>query len=90
MTKREFAQQCAAATSLSQKQVLEFMDYLANYIKSVLFANGFIQFSNFGRFDLTKRKSKRHYNFLTGDMYPEREYQTITFRPSKNLVGCFK
>lgn len=90
MTKREFIKQCAIETDLSQKQVLDVIEYILTYIKNELNINGSVQCLDLGKFDIVQKMSKKHYNFLTGGFYPPRQYKAIKFTPSKRFMSSIE
>lgn len=87
MNKREFVRRCAESTNLSQRQVLDVMNYFLDAFNDELQTNGSAHYFDLGRFDVVQRKSKNHYDFVSGDIKPGRQYQTIRFRPCRKMVS---
>ena len=85
MTQREFIKRCAIDANLSQTQVSDILEIIKNSIKHKLIEEGSVQCFGLGKLSIVKRKSKPHYNFKTGELYPAREYQTFKFEPSKDM-----
>ena len=90
MNKNEFIEAVNEQTKLTKKECKMCLEVILNVIKHALKNGESVNFTNFGKFKISKIKAKPIYNFKTGKTNLLQERNSLTFKASENLKQIVK